>query len=216
MIFAFWQNITPGQANTSLSSQDGDDDHNNCQKMVTMMMVMMTTMRVKMLRQLQTGSGPDLLQTSHSSQSNSPKCQNVGNKISAAATIKISFWNLIAKFEKHKQGPLQTNSQKWGPLQIAIRQSCVWSQEKKTLNMALQPTRLVIITPKRYIPPLQQITYSQQKIHKSKRIFGKQCSHVKWKKEKQAWRRFDDQRFLGRLIVISMHSHCLATRSWYG
>ena len=91
IIFAFRQNITPGQANTSLSSQDGDDDHNNCQKMVTMMMVMMTTIIVKMLRQLQTGSGPDLLQTSHSSPSNSPKCQNVGNKTSAAATIKIFF-----------------------------------------------------------------------------------------------------------------------------
>ena len=134
-------------------------------KVTRMMIVIMTTMMVKMLGQLQTGSGPDLLQTSHSSQSNSPKCQNVGNKISAAATIKISFWNLIAKFEKHKQGPLQTNSQKWGPLQIAIRQSCVWSQEKKTLNMALQPTRLVIITPKRHIPPL---TYFKHKFHKSK------------------------------------------------
>ena len=151
------------------NNDDGDDDDDEG--------------AVKMLRQLQTGSGPDLLQTSHSSQSNSPKCQNVGNKTSAAATIKISFWNLIAKFEKHKQGPLQTNSQKWGPLQIAIRQSCVWSQEKKTLNMALQPTRLVIITPKRHIPPLQQITYSKQKIHKSKRIFGKPCSHVKWSKK---------------------------------
>ena len=136
-----------------------------------------------MPRQLQTSSGPDLLQTSHSSPSNSPKCQNVGNKTSTAATIKISFWNLIAKFENHNQGALQTNSQKWGPLQIAIRQSCVWSQEKKTLNMALQPTRLVIITPKRHIPPLQQITYSKQKIHKSKRIFGKPCSHVKWSKK---------------------------------
>ena len=44
-----------------------------------------------MPRQLQTGSGPDLLQTSHSSLSNSPKCQNVGNKTRAGATIKISF-----------------------------------------------------------------------------------------------------------------------------
>ena len=67
------------------NNDDGDDDDDEG--------------AVKMLRQLQTGSGPDLLQTSHSSQSNSPKCQNVGNKTS---TIKISFWNLIAKFEKHK------------------------------------------------------------------------------------------------------------------
>ena len=44
-----------------------------------------------MPRQLQTSSGPDLLQTSHSSPSNSPKCQNVGNKTRAGATIKISF-----------------------------------------------------------------------------------------------------------------------------
>ena len=44
-----------------------------------------------MPRQLQTSSGPDLLQTSHSSLSNSPKCQNVGNKTNAATTIKISF-----------------------------------------------------------------------------------------------------------------------------
>ena len=60
-------------------------------KVTRMMIVIMTTMMVKMLGQLQTGSGPDLLQTSHSSPSNSPKCQNAGNKTSGAAKIKISF-----------------------------------------------------------------------------------------------------------------------------
>ena len=39
------------------------------------------------------------------------------------------------------------------------------SQAKKTLNMALQLARLVVITPKRHIPPL---TYFKHKFHKSK------------------------------------------------
>ena len=39
------------------------------------------------------------------------------------------------------------------------------SQAKKTLNMALQLARLVVITPKRHMPPL---TYFKQKFHKSK------------------------------------------------